>query len=371
MASLHTLASLPSFFTGFPGFLSARLLVSLAKIAPDAPRILLVQPHLLALARARIDSLAALAPSLKHSVELLPGDITEPHLGLDPATFERVTSSTQVVWHLAAIYDLAVKPEIAHKINVSGTVHVLDLCQRCPDLKRLNYVSTCYVSGDRTGLILEGELDQQQHHKNHYEETKFWAEVEVQRRMDSIPTTIFRPGIVVGDSKTGETDKYDGPYYVFKLLSRLPQHLPLPNVGKGDALVNLVPIDFAAAAMAAIGSDPDASGTTFQIADPNPMRARDILAKALEYYGRPPARGTIPSSIIDRAMRVPALVDAIGVPRESVMYFNHDARYDTANTQRALRQSGLRCPHLSTYMHVLLDYMALHPDKRFLDDRKI
>jgi thioester reductase-like protein len=366
-----SLAPLPALFTGFPGFLSARLLAQLALEAPDAPRTLLVQPHLLDTAKARLAQLAQRTPALLQHTEILAGDITDPRLGLDAPTYERLVASTQVVWHLAAIYDLAVESSIAYKVNVTGTTHVLDLCEQCPSLKRLNYVSTCYVSGDRTGLILEDELEQEQGYKNHYEETKHWAEVEVQRRAEIIPTTIFRPGIVVGDSKTGETDKYDGPYYVFKLLDRLPAWLPLPNIGSGAALVNLVPVDFATAAMATLGSSPDTAGQTFQIADPNPMRSRDILAKALEYYGRSPARGVVPSSIVERAMRAPALEAALGVPRESVMYFNHDARYDTSNTVRALRHTPIRCPHLSTYLHVLLDYMALHPDKRFLDTRKI
>jgi thioester reductase-like protein len=370
MPVFHDLASLPALFTGFPGFLCARLLLDLARIAPDAPRVLLVQPHMIALARTRIDSLARLAPSLAH-VEILPGDITDPQLGFDDATTQRLATSIRVVWHLAALYDLAVKPEIAYKVNVLGTMHVLDFCGKCSDLARFNYISTCYVSGNRTGTILESELDQEQGHKNHYEQTKFWAEVEVQRRMGSIPTAIFRPGIVVGDSVTGETDKYDGPYYVFRLLERLPSWLTLPHIGRGDALVNLVPIDFVSAAMSTLGTSSEHHGQTFHLADPNPMRARDILARALDYYGRPPARGMIPSAIVERAMRATALERALGVPRESIMYFNHDARYDTTNAQRALRPTPIRCPHLSSYMHILLDYMALHPDKPFLDGRRI
>jgi thioester reductase-like protein len=357
--------------TGFPGFLATHLLDSLASSSPDLSYTFLVQPHLIELAKRRIESLCDAHPHLAHATSILPADITDPLLGLSQSSYDQLASSISSVWHLAAIYDLAIEPRVAYKVNVSGTLHVLNLCERAAHLTRLNYVSTCYVSGDRTGTILEDDLDRGQAHKNHYEETKFWAEVEVQRRRAHIPTAIFRPGIVVGHSETGETDKYDGPYYVFKLLQRLPSWLPLPNIGQGTAHVNLVPINFAAQALAYLGSHPDALNKTFHLADPNPMRSRDILALALDYYQRPPARGLIPSSLVQLAMSSPAVEDLLKVPKESVMYFNHDAKYDTTNTQRALQASNLRCPHLSSYLYTLLDYMALAQEKTFLDNRRI
>lgn len=357
--------------TGFPGFIAGRLVRELLARQSDNRFVFLVLPKMCALAARRLAEIERELPAFEGRWEIVEGDITAQQLGLDDETHARLTAQVGVVWHLAAIYDLSVEEQIAYRVNVTGTIHVLDFCEACQDFARLNYISTCYVSGDRVGRIYEDELDTRQHHKNHYEETKFWAEVEVQRRAEHVPTAILRPGIVVGDSRTGETDKYDGPYYIFKLLERLPGWVPLPNIGGGQAVVNLVPVDFVAAAMAHIGLAEGAEGQVYQLADPNPMRASDVLALTLEALGRPPARGNVPSKLVDDLMRSERLEHTLNVPREAVVYFNHDARYDTTNTTRALAGTGIHCPHLSGYLTTLIDYMLQFPDKSFLDDREI
>ncbi|MEC9400479.1 MAG: SDR family oxidoreductase [Myxococcota bacterium] len=361
-----------SLITGFPGFIAARLVRQLLDLTPAEHRfVFLVLPSMTHIARERLDAITQEDDRLDGRWEIVEGDITEPNLGFDQETYTRLTESIGIVWHLAAIYDLAVAEQIAYKVNVTGTIHVLDFCLACKNFKRHNYISTCYVSGDRTGMIYERELDMRQGHKNHYEETKFWAEVEVQRRWQDIPTAIFRPGIVIGDSRTGETDKYDGPYYIFKLLHRLPAWLPLPNIGAGTSVVNLVPVDFVVDAMTRIGLTENADQRVYQLADPNPMTAGDIQALALKLLDRPEPKGAIPASLVDNVMRAERVEELLGVPRESVIYFNHDARYDSTNTQRALRETSIRCPHLSTYLIHLIDYFLRNPEKGFLDNRKL
>jgi len=275
------------------------------------------------------------------------------------------------VWHLAAIYDLAVDEQVAYRVNVVGTSHILDFCEALRNLVRLNYVSTCYVAGERDGLVLESELDVGQGHKNHYESTKFWAELEVQRRWGTLPTSIFRPGIVVGDSKTGATDKYDGPYFLINLLLRIPKWLPMVNVGAGDATVNLVPVDYVVDAMVSIGSREGTTGKVYQLGDPNPMRARDLISLLLQRLGRKQAIGTIPSSLFEGALGVAPIRRLVGIPRESVVYFNHPVRFDVSATLEALEGTGIRCPHFSDYATTMIDYMKRNPDKGFLDNRRI
>ena len=127
------------------------------------------------------------------------------------------------MWHLAAVYDLAVPPEIARRVNVDGTANVVDLCHSLPRLRRLQYVSTCYVSGRYAGEFGEDVLAEGQPFRNHYESTKYDAEQLVRDAMaGGLPATIYRPGIVVGDSTTGETLKYDGPYFIAGFLRRQP-----------------------------------------------------------------------------------------------------------------------------------------------------
>src|SRR3954454_15704617 len=195
--------------TGFPGFLASRLVPRLAQVDPQARLVALVEPRMAARARA-------LAPE---GVEVLEGDITDPRLGLAPQSYTDVTESLVAVHHLAAVYDLAVGAPLAERVNVAGTQHVLDLCTRAPHLERLHHVSTAFVAGTRSGLVFESELAMDQAFKNHYESTKFAAEVLVRAAMDRVPATVYRPAIVVGDSRTGETQKFDGPYFLLRLIA--------------------------------------------------------------------------------------------------------------------------------------------------------
>ncbi|RAL22836.1 3-beta hydroxysteroid dehydrogenase [Lujinxingia litoralis] len=353
----RALTDLPILMTGFPGFLASHLARELAGRG-TAEFHLLVLPGERAAAQRRLTELSRDIPDLPQRVRLLTGDITRERLGLSPDAYRELCTTVGVVWHLAAIYDLAVPRDVAFEVNVGGTRQMLDFCEDCEDLARLNYVSTCYVSGDRTGTIREDELDVGQGFKNHYEETKFWAEVEVQRRSDTIPTTIFRPGITVGDSHTGATDKFDGPYYVFGLLERLPEWMPIPNVGRGDARVNIVPIDVLVESLAVLGHDPAHRGQVFHLADPHPMRAREIIRRTLEHMGRKAPAGSVPESWVQKALGNERLEDWIGVPREALDYFNHPANYDTSLAQKALAQHGIEFPHLSVYLPTLLDAFA-------------
>ena len=199
--------------TGFPGFIGARLVKALLDDSPDTRVVGLAEKRMEKQARKAADE-------LEGRVEVVFGDITERRLGLADDEYERLTAEVTAVYHLAAVYDLAVPLDIATKVNVDGTGNVLSFCEDCEGLERLHYVSTAYVAGARKGSVYEHELALGQSFKNHYESTKFQAEVWVRDAMDRVPTTIYRPAIVVGDSRTGETAKFDGPYYMLRSISR-------------------------------------------------------------------------------------------------------------------------------------------------------
>ncbi|MDQ3720132.1 MAG: SDR family oxidoreductase, partial [Actinomycetota bacterium] len=209
--------------TGYPGFIGSRLVGALIDDDPELRIVALVEPRLAATAREQ-------APE---RVEVIEGDIADRRLKLSDADYERLAAEVTQVYHLAAIYDLAVPIEVAQAVNVDGTGNVLDLCLACERLERLHYVSTAYVAGLRTGVVYEHELSLGQRFKNHYESTKFQAEVWVRQQMDRVPTTTYRPAVVVGDSQTGETMKFDGPYYMLRVISR-SQRLgqPIPRFGR-------------------------------------------------------------------------------------------------------------------------------------------
>jgi nucleoside-diphosphate-sugar epimerase len=350
-------------FTGFPGFIGRRLIKALAQRDERAHFVLLVEERRIEAAESAVAALGAEVEGLEQRLELLTGDITDRLLGQPEEEAQALAARVTGIWHLAAIYDLAVAERLAYRVNVVGTINMLDFAERCAGLTAFHYVSTCYVSGDRVGLVREVELDEGQGFKNHYESTKFWAEVEVQRRAEKLPVVIYRPGVVVGDSRDGATDKYDGPYHVIRLLKRLPDGVPIPNIGNGDSVVNIIPVDFAIEALVTISANPAAVGQIFQIADPNPMRAGDIVALMLDQMGKAPSIGRVPAGLARLALKLRPLESALDLPRESLAYFNHDARYDTTNMAEILAESGVRCPHLSTYMDTLIHYVERHPNR--------
>lgn len=347
--------------TGFPGFIAGRLVRRLAEERGDAEFFLLVEPRFCFVAKRACERLEAVVPSLVGRWHVVTGDVRRDGLGIDAESQAYLRPRVSEVWHLAAIYDLAVSQSIAYAVNVDGTDRVLDYCESLPEFDRLQYVSTCYVAGDRTGRIYEDELDHGQEFKNHYESTKFWAEARVRRRLDEVPATIYRPAIVVGDSTTGETVKGDGPYAVVQLLDRLPRWLPFVHVGRSDAPVNVVPVDFVVEAMVMLSSIDAAVGRTFALADPTPMRARDFLELTLEAMNRAPAVATVPAGAADRVLELERARDALGLSRESLAYFNHPASFDVSNTARLLGDD-LHCPRVDEYWPRLVDYARNHPE---------
>jgi thioester reductase-like protein len=337
--------------TGFPGFLAGRLVPKLLADDPSARVVALVEPRMADVARQR-------APA---GVEVLPGDITDPRLGLDGESYNKLAAATTAVFHLAAVYDLAVGRELAERVNVAGTQHVLDFCRAAPGLERHHYISTAFVAGKRSGLVLETELAEGQQFKNHYESTKFAAEVLVRASMDAIPTTIYRPAIVVGDSRTGETQKFDGPYYLLRTIKTVKG--PLPQIGRGDAPFNVVPVDFVVDAIAAGARDPEADGHTLHLVDPEPVSSAELLRlMAAEVDGRVP-RYRVPPGVVDRSLRFAPVRRAVGgTPRESIVYLNHPVRFDTRQAAEVLGRNGLRCPRFVEYVGPIVRFFEAHED---------
>jgi nucleoside-diphosphate-sugar epimerase len=246
---------------------------------------------------------------------------------------------------------------------VTGTGRVLEFCRACARLERHLYVSTAYVAGTRSGLVLEEDLAAGQGFKNHYESTKFAAEVLVRSSMafDGVPTTIVRPAIVVGDSRTGETAKFDGPYYILRTAAALPG--PMPQLGRPDALFNTVPVDFVVEAIAVAARDETALGRTLHLVDPDPLPSAEVATLLVrEYDGRTPSF-PVPLGVIERALRYRAVRELMGgTPRESLVYLNHPVRFDVTNANEVLGRHGLRCPRLPDYAGNLVAFFRAHED---------
>jgi len=297
-------------------------------------------------------------------VEILAGDIADRRLGLSGDDYERLAAATTAVFHLAAIYNLAVPLELAQRVNVDGTGNVVEFCQRCKKLERHNYVSTAYVAGSRRGVVYEHELIMGQWFKNHYESTKFQAEVWVRESMDTVPTAIYRPAIVVGDSQTGQTQKFDGPYYMLRAIAvSVRRNMPIAQYGRAAAPFNVVPVDFIVNGLLAGSSDEKAIGETFHLVDPDPISTKEVFGILSELYaGRRPSY-TLPAKPVGLALRVKAVQKFFdGIPAESMRYVNHSVRYDARRASDLLERHGLRLPRFEEYAESMVRFFREHED---------
>lgn len=347
------------FFTGFPGFIGHRLL---KRLAQEGGRfLLLVQPALVARAKEALNQIVNETGNSIANFRMLEGDVTQPNFGLPAHELENVRSQATVIFHLAAIYDLAVDRELALEVNLGGTRNVNEFARGLPHLRRYHYVSTCYVAGKREGRILETELQHNAGFRNYYEESKYLAEVEVEALKSDLPITIHRPSVVCGDSRTGETAKYDGIYYLIHYLRRWPKLLRLLNIGNRQVSLNLVPVDFVVEAITAFAKEPGAIGKTVQIADPNPLTTHALFNTIAHCLADSGSLITVPAPMVQFTLMLPLSPKISGLPHHAVPYFFLRQTYDTKQSNELLKPQSVLCPSFPSYAKVIVDYASRHP----------
>lgn len=348
------------FLTGFPGFIGTRLVRELVERDQELEVIALIQQKFLHSAEAARSILFEEIQGSSKRIQFVSGDITQENLGM--RDMDSISSQVTGIFHLAAAYDLAVSRAVGMKVNVEGTKNVVEFAKRCENLKRLDYVSTAYISGDFTGNFSEDDFDRGQKFKNHYEETKFLAE-RVVRDAKEIPSVIYRPGIVVGDSRTGETSKYDGPYYVLRAMQTLPNLFPFPKIGAGNVEVNLVPIDFVVDALAALSVENGALNNTYHLTDPSPLKVSELQNMFAKTLGKRFIIYPLPPALAKRAMKFSFVRRIYKMPAELIDYFVQNVHYESTNTTVALRKLGVVCPSFPDYFKNLLGFFRSHPQE--------
>ena len=345
--------------TGFPGFIAERLVERLAR--PGTQFFLLVQSPFIQKATAAIQRIAEETQTPLENFAIIEGDITLPDLGISHDDIQTIRDEVTSVFHLAAAYDLAVDKETARQVNLEGTKNVNNLCRSVSNLYRYNYVSTCYVAGKRIGRILEINLEHDAGFRNYYEETKYLAEMEVERLKAELPVTIFRPSVVVGDSRTGETVKYDGIYYLIQYLRKAPGFLRLINVGNKDVRLNLVPVDFVVNAIAALSADENAVGKTIALADPNPLTTAELFDVIAEVLSKKRSVLTPPAALVEKFLMLPLSPPVTELPHYAVPYFFLSQTYDTKQADELLSNYDITCPSFRDYAPNLIDFVEKHP----------
>lgn len=349
------------FFTGFPGFLTTQLIKHILKEGlPVEKMYLCVLPHMRSSAESMVKQLIEDLGVTIDKFELVEGDITKENLNFSETTSQRILDSVTHAYHLAAIYDLAVPYEPAHQVNVIGTQQVNTWLMKTKKLERYTYFSTAYVSGKRTGTILETELEHHSGFKNNYESTKYDAEILVENLKSSLPVTILRPGIVVGDSQSGHTSKFDGPYFILNLFDRLNFLPTIPYFGKGGAEANFVPVDYVTRAAVFLSHYNGSNGQTYHLTDPNPYQSHEVYRMLMEaLLGKTPAY-TLPLHVAKLPLNLLPVRRWLNIQKQTLPYFTNHSHYDTTATSIALNGTGIECPDFETVIPRIIHFYRNH-----------
>jgi thioester reductase-like protein len=347
--------------TGFPKLLARRMAQTILAHTPDSQVALLVQEKHAEEAQAFAAALAG------GRARVLVGDVSSMHLGLSTSEYKELAQGCTDIVHAAEWSHLGADRLLLERVNIEGTRAALELAQDCRKLRRLTHVSTVFVSGDRVGVVAEDELSAGQSFRNGYEQTKFEAELLVRRAMGQLPCTVLRPSIVVGDSKTGEIDRFAGPYAIAILLVTSPISVPLPLPGDGVAPLNVVPVDFVASASAAIHRDPRAVGRTFHIVDPNPSSSRRVYELVAQREGKKLPRLSLGYKLTDALLKLPGLERLTREQRMAIAYVNHLSFFSSRNTLEILDGTGVHCPPIESYLDNLIQYVREAYKKRESD----
>jgi NAD(P)-dependent dehydrogenase (short-subunit alcohol dehydrogenase family) len=315
------------------------------------------------------------------------GDLAQPQLGVSEAEIAELKGKVDHFFHLAAIYDMTADAQSQQVANIEGTRHAVELAEAI-EAGCLHMVSSIAAAGLYKGTWREDMFEEAENLDTHpYFRTKHESE-RVVREEYSRPWRVYRPGIVVGDSETGEMDKIDGPYYFFKLIQRLRNTLPqwMPTVGVEGKEINLVPVDFVAKALDHIAHEPGLDGKAFSLTDPAPKSAGQVInlfsrsANAPQMSMRldPKMFEVIPPAVRGGLMMLPPVkrirnqvLGDLGIPESVLSYVNYPTRFDCSNTLAALEGSGISVPPLETYADKLWDYWERNLDPDLFKDRSL
>lgn len=367
------------FVTGATGFIGRRLVAELVKNR-RGPIYVLVRPgseHKLDLYRYQWGN--------STRVKAVSGELTKPGLGVDPAWVAENVGTVRHFFHLAASYDMTASRKQNDELNTGGTKNALELAEGL-GAGCFHLASSIAVSGSFRGTFTEDMFGEGQRFPSDYHRTKFESEKLV-RDTATMPWRVYRPAIVVGDSRTGEMDKIDGPYYFFSLLKRMRDYLPqwLPMFGAGMGKTNIVPVDYVARSMDFLAHKPSLDGRAFHLVNPRPQSNLSVI-NAFAKSAKSPrmsitldnrATGLLPKRLFSAAlakatsggpgeMIANQTLGRLGVPAEVVAHIGMPTVYDSTATRAALEGSGLSVPKLSSYASLLWDYWEqnLDPDIR-------
>jgi NAD(P)-dependent dehydrogenase (short-subunit alcohol dehydrogenase family) len=334
----------------------------------------------------KLDAIAEKMGWDRRRIVVVTGDLAKPKLGLSAAQLKALNGKVQHFFHLAAIYDLSADAESQKIANVEGTRHAIELAQAIK-AGCFHHTSSIAAAGLYPGVFREDMFDEAEGLSDPYFRTKHDSEGLV-RKECRVPYRIYRPGAVVGHSKTGEIDKIDGPYYLFTLIKKIRQTLPqwMPTLGIEGGRLNLVPVDYVVDAMDHIAHKRGLDGHTFHLVDPAPQRIGEVLnvfcraAHAPEMTMRLDARmlAVVPSTVRSMALNLPPvkrftsmLLKDLRIPPQTLKLLTYPTRFDSRETERALKGTKIAVPDLESYAWRLWDYWERHLDPDLFVDHTL
>jgi thioester reductase-like protein len=340
--------------TGFPSFLARRLAAHILEEEPGTLLYAIVRSKFAQEAQTTVD---AWPKNMRSRFVMIEGDAAAMDLGLSGVEFRALSGEIDRIHHAAQVTYLGVDQRTAKQLNVDGTVEVIELGRACPSLKCLVLHSNAEVAGDRTGIVREDELQAGQRFPTFIAETRARAEKLARQAMTDVPIAVVRPATIVGDSLSGEIDRFDGPYLLILLIVTTPAEIAVPLPGRGDSPLNLVPIDFVVRAARAIGRHPRAPGRTFHLVDPNPLTAKRVFDLVARASDRPAPRGFIPTNLTKALLRTPGLERFAKSPRAFVDRLATRVRFDARNADEILTEARIACPPFESYVDHIVEYV--------------
>lgn len=347
------------FLTGATGFIGSHLC---ARLLADGYHVeVLARSSKNSSARERVhEVLRDVGVTHFENLTVFEGDISLPGLGLSEAARQEITSSVRDVWHCAASLSFQEEDRAEiFRMNVDGTVHLLDLVKALPG-HRLHHVSTAYIAGNRSDLALESEIDVGQTFRNPYEESKCVAELIISdaHRAGSVTASIYRPSIVIGDSKSGRVTHFHGVYAFIRglwtalerLRRRMPEkgsiNLPLRVLGVENKTLNFVPIDYVVDGMLQISRRDDSAGGTYHLSNPVPTEnsfwlpniCRILHVEGIRLVGEN-SFGKTPMTKLEALFQ-----------KQMAFYYQYlqgEPRFDCRKALEALKNTGIQCPRVT------------------------
>lgn len=343
--------------TGYPSLQARAMIAHILAAEPRSLIYVLVPPAVAAAGASPADELPL---AQRERVIAVEGDPSAIDLGLSGAELRQLSREIDRIHHLVHVGSVGVEKRVAHNVNVVGAAEILELARATSQLECLVFHSTANVSGDRSGVVYEDDLERGQSFRSEVDETRKRAEVLVRRAMTEVPIAVVRPTILVGDVGPDAREPLEGLYLLILLILATPADMPIPFPGKGESPLNIVPLDYVIRASHAIGRHPSAPGRTFHLADPNPLSVRSVLDLVARTGGRRTTRSQIPSSLAKALLHTPGIDRVIRNPRAFVEQLTSAVRYDTRSTDQALEGSGITCPPFESYVGSLVEVVQAH-----------